>query len=54
MTVVIIKNTQIKIPAKHSLLFLPMFEFSKFSQIISEGSLQNLASVSFPSNVNGL
>jgi hypothetical protein len=54
MMVVKIKNIVIAMPAKHSLLFLPMFEFSKFSQIISEGSLQNLTSVSFPSNTNGL
>jgi len=52
--VVNIKNKKIPRPAKHSLLFLPMFECSKFSQIISEGSLQNLVSVSFPSNTNGL
>ena len=54
MIVVKIKNIVMKIPAKHSLPFLEIFECSKFSQIISEGSLQNLVSVSFPSNTNGL
>ena len=40
--------------AMHLLLALPILVNSKFSQRISEGSLQILTSASSPSNINGL
>jgi len=44
------KKAKIIFPARIFLPFLPILEASKFSQIISDGSLQNLTSVSFLNN----
>jgi hypothetical protein len=50
-----VKNKKIatKICAQHVLPVLPILVFSKFSQRISEGSLQIRTSASSPSNING-